>query len=38
MKIISAYSNAKEGKDDIFKPTIGNESLHENRKIMILEQ
>jgi hypothetical protein len=29
MKILLRDSNAIEGKEDIFKPTIGNESLHE---------
>jgi hypothetical protein len=38
MKIISADFNAKVGKGDIFKPTIGKESLHENSMIMMLEQ
>jgi hypothetical protein len=28
-KILLGDFNAKRGKDDIFKPTIGNESLHE---------
>jgi hypothetical protein len=29
MKIRLGYFNAKVGKEDIFKPTIGNERLHE---------
>jgi endonuclease/exonuclease/phosphatase family metal-dependent hydrolase len=29
MKILLRDFNAKVGKEDIFKPTIGNESLHE---------
>ena len=27
MKIILGYFNTKDGKEDIYKPTIGNESL-----------
>jgi hypothetical protein len=29
MKILLGYFNAQVGKDDIFKPIIGNESLYE---------
>jgi hypothetical protein len=29
MKILLGYFNAKVGREDIFKPTIGNESSHE---------
>jgi hypothetical protein len=29
MKILLGDCNAKVGRKDIFKPTIGNESLHE---------
>jgi hypothetical protein len=28
MKILLADFNAKVGREDIFKPTVGNESLH----------
>jgi hypothetical protein len=30
MKILLGDFNAKLGREDIFKPIIGNESLHEN--------
>jgi hypothetical protein len=29
MKILLGYFNTKVGREDIFKPTIGNESSHE---------
>jgi hypothetical protein len=29
MKILAGDFNAKVGREDIFKPIIGNESLHE---------
>jgi hypothetical protein len=29
MKMLLVYFNAKVGREDIFKPTIGNESPHE---------
>ena len=29
MKILLVHFNAKLGVEDIFKPTIGNESLHQ---------
>jgi hypothetical protein len=29
MKILLGHFNAKVGRKDIFKPTIGNEDLHE---------
>jgi hypothetical protein len=32
MKILLGDFNAKVGKEDIFKPTIGNESSHEISK------
>jgi hypothetical protein len=31
MNILSGDSNAKVSREDIFKPPIGNESLHETR-------
>jgi exonuclease III len=30
IKILLGYFNAKVGRENIFKPTIGNDSLHEN--------
>ena len=30
MKILLGDFNAKVGRDNIFKPTIGNESLHQD--------
>jgi hypothetical protein len=32
MKILLGNLNAKVGREDIFKPVIGNESLHEASK------
>jgi hypothetical protein len=29
MKILLGHFNARVGREDIFKPTIGNENLHE---------
>jgi hypothetical protein len=37
MKILSGDFNAKVGREDIFKPTIANESLPEVIMIMELE-
>jgi hypothetical protein len=37
MKILLGDLNAKVGREDIFKLTIGNESLHEISMIMGLE-
>jgi hypothetical protein len=34
--IFSGYFNGKLGTDDIFKPTIRNESLHENRHVNVI--
>ena len=30
IKILLGHFNAKEGRENIFKPTIGNESLHQD--------
>jgi hypothetical protein len=30
-KMMLRYFNAEVGREDIFKPTIGNKSLHKNR-------
>jgi len=32
MKILSGDFNAKVGRENIFKPTFGNESLHQDSK------
>jgi len=32
MKILLRHFNAKVGRDNIFKPTIGNDSLHQGSK------
>jgi hypothetical protein len=32
MKILLADFNAKDGREDAFKPTTGNENLHENNE------
>jgi len=32
MKILLGDFNAKVGRDNVFKPTIGNESLHQDSK------
>jgi len=37
MKILLGDFNAKVWRESIFKPTIGNESLHRAVKIMVLE-
>jgi hypothetical protein len=37
MKILLGNFNAEVGREDIFKPTIGNESLHKISIIMDLE-
>jgi hypothetical protein len=36
MKFLLVDFNAKEGREDIFKLTIGNESLHETGIVMIM--
>jgi len=37
MKILLGDFNAKVGRENIFKPTIGNDSLHQEVMIMELE-
>jgi len=37
MKILLGDFNAKVGRDNIFKPIIGQESLHDDGTIMELE-
>jgi hypothetical protein len=36
MKILLAEFNAKVGRENIFKPTSGNESLHQNKGVRIV--
>ena len=36
MKILLGDFNAKEGRENIFKPTIGNESLHQDNEVRIV--
>ena len=38
MKILLGYFNAEVGRENIFKPTIGNESLHQESMIMVLDE
>jgi hypothetical protein len=38
MKILLENFNAKVGREDIFKPTIGNENLHTFAIIMVVRQ
>ena len=37
MKILLRDFNAKLGRDDIFKLTVGNESLHQDSIVIILK-
>jgi hypothetical protein len=37
MKILLGDFIGKLGREDIFKPTIGNESLHQDVMILVLE-
>jgi hypothetical protein len=37
MKIVLGDCNAKVGKENIFKPTIGNKSLHQDSNDNVLE-
>ena len=37
MKVLLGYLNLTVGRDNIFKPKIGNDSLHQDSNIMGLE-